>query len=290
MSNKILPNDPCWCGSGKKYKKCHRRFDIETEAYRKQGYTIFPPKLLKSAQDIEGIRAAGVITRGILNMLETEVKEGISTEKIDNLVREYTFDHGAIPAPLNYKGFPKSCCTSINECVCHGIPDENRILQNGDIVNIDITSILNGFYADSSRMYSIGDISENAQKIITVAKECLDIGIEQIKPYTRLNNIGDAIEPHAQKHGYSIVRDLCGHGVGKEFHEEPEVVHYAQARRKGVLMVPGMVFTIEPMVNEGSYSCDFLNDGWTVLTADRKLSAQWEHTLVVTETGYEILT
>lgn len=287
---KLSPNDPCWCGSGIKFKKCHKKFDLITEPFRKQGFVIFPQRLLKSKEDIEGIKAAGRITKGILTMLESEVREGISTQKIDDLVREYTFDHGAIPAPLNYKGFPKSCCTSINECVCHGIPDEKRILQHGDIINIDITSILNGYYADSSRMYAIGAISPEAEQLVRVAQECLRIGIEQVKPYTRLNNIGDAIEEHALAHGYSIVRDLCGHGIGKEFHEEPEIVHYAQPKRKGVLMIPGMTFTIEPMVNEGTYKCNFLSDGWTVETADKKLSAQWEHTLVVTDDGYEILT
>ena len=287
---KLDPNDACWCGSGKKYKKCHRTFDIETDKYRREGYMILPTKRLKSAQDIEGIRASGVITRGILDMITSEVKEGISTQRIDDLVYQYTKDHGGIPAPLNYHGYPKSCCTSINECVCHGIPSPKRILKNGDIINIDVTTILNGYYADSSRMYLVGDVKPEAKQIVDVALECLNIGIEQVKPYTRLNNIGDAIDIYANKFGYSIVRDLCGHGIGKEFHEDPEVVHYAQPKKKGVLLVPGMVFTIEPMVNEGTYKCNFLDDGWTVETADKKLSAQWEHTLVVTDTGYEILT
>lgn len=287
---KLDQNDPCWCGSGKKYKKCHKTHDIEIDKYRREGYNILPSRILKSAQDIEGIKAAGVITRGILDMVATEIKEGMSTQKIDDLVREYTYSHNAIPAPLNYHGFPKSCCVSINECVCHGIPSPDRILRNGDIVNVDITSILNGYFADSSRMYCIGDVSVDAQRLVNVALECLEVGIEQVKPYTRLNNIGDAIEAHAFKFGYSIVRDLCGHGIGTQFHEDPEVVHYAQPKSKGVLMLPGMVFTIEPMVNQGIWKCNFLKDGWTVETADKKLSAQWEHTLVVTETGYEILT
>jgi methionyl aminopeptidase len=287
---KLDQNDPCWCGSGKKYKKCHKTHDIEIDKYRREGYNILPSRILKSAQDIEGIKAAGVITRGILDMVATEIKEGISTQKIDDLVREYTYSHNAIPATLNYHGYPKSCCVSINECVCHGIPSPDRILRNGDIVNVDITSILNGYFADSSRMYCIGDVSVDAQRLVNVALECLEVGIEQVKPYTRLNNIGDAIEAHAFKFGYSIVRDLCGHGIGTQFHEDPEVVHYAQPKSKGVLMLPGMVFTVEPMVNQGIWKCNFLKDGWTVETADKKLSAQWEHTLVVTETGYEILT
>lgn len=287
---KLDSNDPCYCGSGKKYKKCHRTFDEKTEAFRREGYQILPSRKLLTAEEIEGVRAAGVINRGIFDLLNSEVREGVSTQYLNDLVHNYTISHGAIPAPLNYNGYSKSCCISINEVVCHGIPSDDKILKNGDIVNIDITSKLNGFFADSSRMYCIGEVSESAQRIVDVALECLNIGLEQVKPYTRLNNIGDAVEAHAIKNGYSIVRDLCGHGIGKEFHEDPEVVHYAQPKRKGVLLVPGMVFTIEPMVNEGTFKCKFLKDGWTVETADKKLSAQWEHTLVVTNDGYEILT
>lgn len=284
------PNDPCYCGSGRKYKKCHKLIDEKTEVFRREGYQIFPAKKLLSAHDIEGIRASGVVTRGILDMLTSEIQEGISTQRIDDLVQAYIADHGATSATLNYNGFPKSCCTSINEVVCHGIPSKDKIVKNGDIINVDITTILNGYFADSSRMYCVGEISAEAQRLVDVALECLHIGLEQVKPYTRLNNIGDAIEAHAIKNGYSIVRDLCGHGIGKSFHEDPEVVHYAQPKKKGVMLVPGMVFTIEPMVNQGIYKCKFLKDGWTVETADKKLSAQWEHTIVVTNEGYEILT
>ena len=223
-------------------------------------------------------------------MVQNEITEGVTTEHLDNLVREFTYDHGGIPACLNYEGFPKSCCISINEVVCHGIPSPNTVVKNGDIVNVDCTTILDGYYGDSSRMYCVGEIAPNARKLVDVAKECLEIGLRQVKPYGRLNDIGDAIEPFAKENGFSIVRDLCGHGIGRTFHDEPEVVHYAQTRQRGVLMVPGMVFTIEPMVNEGTWKCKFLRDGWTVITGDKKLSAQWEHTLVVTETGYEILT
>ena len=284
------PNDPCYCGSGRKYKKCHRIIDEKTENLRREGYQIFPAKKVLTAADIEGVKTSGVVTRGILEMLESEIKEGISTQRIDDLVNTYTKDHGATSGTLNYKGFPKSCCVSINEVVCHGIPSKDRIVKHGDILNVDITTILNGYYSDSSRMYCIGEISAEAQRLVNVALECLNIGIEQVKPYARLNNIGDAVEAHANKNGYSIVRDLCGHGIGKVFHEDPEVMHYAQPKKKGVIMVPGMVFTIEPMVNQGIYKCKFLKDGWTVETADKKLSAQWEHTLVVTHDGYEILT
>ncbi len=286
---KILPNEPCWCGSGLKYKKCHKKFDMETEVFRKQGYQIFPPRMLKSTQDIEGMKLAGKITGGILDLMTTEVKAGVTTQHLDDLVMEYTKDHGGIPATLNYNGYPKACCVSINECVCHGIPSKDKIIKDGDIVNVDITTILNGYFADSSRMYKVGEVSPEAADLVKVARECLDLGLEQVKPYTRLNNIGDAIEPYANERGYSIVRDLCGHGIGKVFHEDPEVLHYAQPKRKGVLLVPGMTFTIEPMVNQGTHKCTFLKDGWTVNTADMKLSAQWEHTLVVTEIGYDII-
>lgn len=286
---KIQPNDPCWCGSGLKYKKCHKNQEQVFDAYAKEGYTFIPFDLLKNESDIEGIKKSAVITKGILDEMNSFIKEGVTTLQINDFVETYTRDHGGIPAPLNYKGFPKACCTSINDCICHGIPD-NTVLKNGDIINVDITTILNGYFSDSSRMYAVGNISEENKKLITVAKECLNIGIDEVKPFTRLNNIGDSIEFHANRHNFSVVRDLCGHGIGKSFHEEPEVLHYAQKSKKGVLMIPGMVFTIEPMINQGSYRCKYLRDGWTVMTADGKMSAQWEHTVLVTEKGYEILT
>ena len=287
---KLEPNDPCWCGSGRTYKKCHWLHDCELDKYRREGFKILPSAILYSAEEIEKIRKAGALNHAVLDMVQNEIAEGVTTEHLDNLVREFTYDHGGIPACLNYEGFPKSCCISINEVVCHGIPSPDTVIKNGDIVNVDCTTILDGYYGDSSRMYCIGEVSPAAQKLVDVAKECLEIGLRQVKPYGRLNDIGDAIEPFAKENGFSIVRDLCGHGIGRTFHDEPEVVHYAQTRQRGVLMVPGMVFTIEPMVNEGTWKCKFLRDGWTVITGDKKLSAQWEHTLVVTETGYEILT
>ncbi|MBK8805116.1 MAG: type I methionyl aminopeptidase [Bacteroidales bacterium] len=286
---KIQANDPCWCGSGEKYKKCHKEFDLSLINYQKEGFSIIPHKFLKNSTDIEGIRKSGLITRAILDEVKSIIKPGISTEDINTFVHNYTLDNGAIPAPLHYKKFPKSCCTSVNECICHGIPSPKHILKDGDIINVDITSILNGYHSDSSRMYAVGEISESRQKLVDVAKECLMVGLNQVKPFTRLNNIGDAIEEYAKSFNYSVVRDLCGHGIGKQFHEEPEVVHYSQKTKKGLLLIPGMVFTIEPMINEGTYKCKYLNDGWTVLTSDGKMSAQWEHTILVTENGYEIL-
>jgi methionyl aminopeptidase len=205
-------------------------------------------------------------------------------------VYEYTVSHGAIPAPLNYEKFPKSVCTSINEVVCHGIPNPLTILKEGDIINVDVSTILDGYYSDASRMFCIGEISPEKKRLVEVTKECLHIGIEAAKPYTQVGNIGFAIEQHAKKNGYSVVRELTGHGVGLAFHEEPQVLHFGKANT-GMLLVPGMVFTIEPMINMGKAAVDFNErDGWTVTTRDKKPSAQWEHTFLMTETGLEILT
>lgn len=286
---KLQPNDTCWCGSEKKYKDCHKIPDMKIENMKRQGYQVLK-KSVKTKEQIEGIRKAGILVRKTLDLVEQNIKEGMNTEQINKIVHDFTLDNGAIPAPLNYNGFPKSICTSINNVVCHGIPNSNDILKDGDIINVDVTSILDGYFADSSRMYCIGNVSEDAKKLVEVTKECLEIGIEQVIPYERLNNVGTEIDRHARKHGYSVVRDLCGHGIGIEFHEKPEVVHYAQ-KNKGVLLLPGMVFTIEPMINAGGWKCEFSKeDGWTVTTGDGKLSAQWEHTIVVTETGCEVLT
>lgn len=288
-----MPNDPCWCGSGKKFKKCHKTGEPETPSvyseYTKQGFTLPSVKLIKTKEKIEAIRESGKITSGILDMLTDRVKEGVSTLEIDEWVAAYTKKHGGIAAPLNYKGFPKHCCTSINNVICHGIPKQSDVLKNGDIINIDITTIYKGFYADSSRMYTIGTISPDAQRLVDVAKECLLIGMDEVKPFARLFNIGDKIEAHANKHGYGVVRDLCGHGIGEEFHQDPEVVHYTM-KGKGMIMLPGMVFTVEPMINAGTHKCKYLDDGWTVITQDGKLSAQWEHTICVTDNGYDVLT
>jgi methionyl aminopeptidase len=205
-------------------------------------------------------------------------------------VYEYTVSHGAIPAPLNYEKFPKSVCTSINEVVCHGIPNPLTILKEGDIINVDVSTILDGYYSDASRMFCIGEISPEKKRLVEVTKECLHIGMEAAKPYTQVGNIGFAIEQHAKKNGYSVVRELTGHGVGLAFHEEPQVLHFGKANT-GMLLVPGMVFTIEPMINMGKAAVDFNErDGWTVTTRDKKPSAQWEHTFLMTDTGLEILT
>lgn len=280
-------NDLCWCGSGKKYKKCHMEQDTRLFEYEKEGFTIPSFDLIKTPEQIEGIRKSGIVTNEILDIVAERIKEGVTTSEIDDWVSEHTAKRGAIAAPLNYFGFPKSVCTSINNVICHGIPD-NTVLKSGDIINIDVSTILDGYYSDASRMFIIGEASENAVKLVEETKKAMYIGIDEVKPYGSLNAVGTAIENYCNKLGYSVVRDLGGHGVGLKFHEEPHVDHFAKDG-KGVLLLPGMVFTVEPMINEGDYKCITLDDDWTVLTKDGSLSAQWEHTIVVTENGSEIL-
>ena len=260
-------------------------------SFEQQGCLVPDRKLIKTQEQIEGIRRSGVINTGVLDLVAQEIRPGMTTLEIDKLVYDYTVGHGAIPAPLNYEGFPKSVCTSINEVVCHGIPNEFDVLEEGDIVNVDVSTILDGYYSDASRMFVVGGkTTPEKQKLVDVARECLEIGMEAAKPYRFVGDIGHAIAQHAHKNGFSVVRDLCGHGVGLEFHEEPEVLHYGK-KRTGMLLVPGMVFTIEPMINMGDWRV-FVDeeDGWTVVTEDELPSAQWEHTFVMTEHGLEILT
>ena len=258
--------------------------------YQNKGHLVSTRQLIKTPEQIEGIRRSGVINTGVLDLVEKEIHAGMSTAEIDKLVYEYTRDHGAIPATLGYEGFPKSCCTSINEVVCHGIPSEEEILEEGDIINVDCTTILDGYYADASRMFIIGKTTPQKEKLVRVAKECLEVGMEAARPFGFVGDIGHAVEKHAKKNGFSVVRDLCGHGVGVEFHEEPDVEHFGK-KGTGMLLVPGMVFTIEPMINMGTWEV-FIDeeDGWTVVTEDELPSGQWEHTFVMTEQGLEILT
>lgn len=285
--NKLNRNDSCWCGSAKKYKKCHLDQDERLEQLEMQGIEIPGRELIKTPAQIEGIRKSCQLSKEILDMLEDRIKAGITTERIDQWVYEYTISHEALPAPLHYKGYPRSVCTSINDVICHGIPDAT-VLQDGDILNIDVTCILDGYYGDTSRMFLIGSPSPQARQLVEVAKECLYLGIEQVKPFNRIGDIAFAIEQHANQFGYSVVRDYGGHGVGLHFHEEPFVHHYGP-KEDGMVLVPGMVFTVEPMINEGSYKCNTLEDGWTTKTVDGALSAQWEHTVLVTEDGFDIL-
>lgn len=254
-----------------------------------KGHLVPSRKLIKTEEQIEGIRRSGVVNSGILDLVGKEIKAGMSTAEIDAMVYDYTVSHGAIPAPLNFEGFPKSVCTSINEVVCHGIPSEKEILKDGDIINVDVSTILDGYYSDASRMYMIGNVSPEKEKLVRVAKECLEIGMKAAKPFGYVGDIGHAVQKHAEKNGFSVVRDLCGHGVGLEFHEEPEVCHFGR-KGTGMLLVPGMVFTIEPMINMGTYRVYIAEeDGWTVITDDELPSAQWEHTFVMRENGLEIL-
>jgi len=284
---KLSRNDACWCGSGRKYKKCHLEMDLRLEELEKKGYIIPPRSIIKTEEQIAGIRRACQLSREILDGLEDVISPGITTETINTWVHEYTIAHGAYPAPLHYNGYPKSVCTSINEVICHGIPEE-RVLVDGDVLNVDVTCILNGYYGDASRMYLIGDPSSQARELVRVARECMYLGIEQVRPFNRVGDIGYTIEQHARKHGYSVVQDFGGHGVGVEFHEEPFVQHYGE-KDSGMVLIPNMVFTIEPMINMGTYKCRVLEDNWTAITADGSLSAQWEHTVRVTENGVEIL-
>lgn len=262
--------------------------DLYLEDFKRKGILVPDRKLIKTEVQIEGIRRSCQLTKSILNLVEERIEAGISTAEIDRWVNDALTVAGAYPATLNYQGFPASVCTSINEVICHGIPSERK-LKEGDIVNVDITSILDGYYGDASRMFLIGEVSAEAQKLVQVARECLYLGIEQVKPFNRIGDIAFAIEQHANKHGFSVVRDFGGHGVGLAFHEDPFVAHYGP-RDSGMLLVPNMVFTVEPMVNVGTYRCRKLDDGWTTVTADNSLSAQWEHTVRVSETGVEVMT
>jgi methionyl aminopeptidase len=281
-------NDICWCGSGKKYKKCHMEQDIFiSNIEQKVGYKI-PRDIMKTEEQIEGIRKSCKLTHEILDMVSEKIKAGVTTNEINTWVHEYTVEHNAYPAPLGYAGFPKSVCTSINDVICHGIPDDT-VLKDGDIVNVDVTCILEGYYGDANRMYIIGEASKEAIDLVRVSKECLERGIEQVRPYNTLGDIGNAIQEHAESLGYSVVYDYGGHGIGLEFHEEPFVPHIGK-KGEGTILLPNMTFTIEPMINIGSPDADVLEDDWTAVTVDGSLSAQWEHTIRVTETGYEILT
>ncbi|MCD7710644.1 MAG: type I methionyl aminopeptidase [Porphyromonadaceae bacterium] len=257
--------------------------------FQNRGCLVPRRSLIKSREQIEGIRRSGIVNTGVLDLVAQEIKVGMSTAEIDRMVYDYTVSHGAIPAPLHYEGFPKSVCTSINEVVCHGIPSEREILKEGDIINVDVSTILDGYYSDASRMFILGTTSPEKEKLVRVTKECLEIGMEAAKPFGFVGDIGNAIQRHAEKNGFSVVRDLCGHGVGLAFHEEPEVLHFGR-KGTGMLLVPGMVFTIEPMINMGDWRVLIdENDGWTVTSRDRLPSAQWEHTFLMTEKGLEIL-
>lgn len=244
---------------------------------------------IKTPQDIEKMRIAGRLAAEVLEMIEPHVQVGVTTDELNTLCHNHIVDvQKAIPAPLNYNGFPKSICTSINHVVCHGIPND-KPLKDGDIINIDITVIKDGYFGDTSKMFLVGNTPEWAQRLCKITQECMYKGIELVKPGARLGDIGAVIQQHAEKNGYSVVREFCGHGIGTVFHEEPQVLHYGKAGT-GLILQEGMCFTIEPMINLGRKETRVLGDGWTAITKDRKLSAQYEHTLAVTADGYEIFT
>ena len=289
MSFKIGRNDPCWCGSGKKYKVCHEQFDEKIEKFRSEGHIVPPHEIIKKPDEIAGIKESAKINIAVLDYIGEHIKEGMSTEEIDKMVYERTTAMGGIPAPLHYQGFPKSVCTSINDQVCHGIPSENEILKDGDIINVDVSTILNGYFSDSSRMFCIGEVSPEKKKLVQVTKECVELGLKEVKPWGFLGDMGQAVHDHAYANGYTVVREIGGHGVGLEFHEEPWV-GYNSRRGTQMVLAPGMIFTIEPMVNMGGVEIfiDEEND-WEVYTEDGMPSAQWEIMVLVTEDGHEVL-
>jgi methionyl aminopeptidase len=313
-------NDPCWCGSGTKYKKCHRGADaaearklgsnaprhgvrpglisprrsvpahIPRPDYAETGRPVRSGEMadIKTPEVIERMRRAGKAAAQVLEEVAAAVRPGITTDELDAIAHEAYIKRGGYPSTLNYHQFPKSLCTSVNEIICHGIPD-SRALEEGDIVNLDITIFLDGVHGDCSATYFVGKVSEDSERLVRVTRECLDLGIAAVKPGRPISDIGRAIEEHATKHGMSVVRAYCGHGIGERFHSSLQIPHYYEAEAN-TIMKPGMTFTVEPMINLGHWEHRTWNDGWTAVTADGSRSAQFEHTLLVTEQGVEILT
>jgi methionyl aminopeptidase len=290
-------NDPCHCGSGLKYKRCHLGRDQGggTAAPAKKPKPKRKGQLILSQREQEGMRAAGAFNAQLMDELRRDwVSPGITLSAVDDFVRTYTLDHGHIPACLGYKGYPKSLCTSLNDVVCHGIPDD-YVLQEGDIVNYDITSIVRGWHGDQSETFLIGEVSDEARRLVQCAFDCMHLGIQAIKPGGRVRDIGAAIVKHAHAQGFTVVRDFQGHGIGRKFHQDPGVPHYPDRRHGNFVIDPGMCFTIEPMINAGKVDCDIEpppphGDGWTARTLDGRLTAQFEHTILMTESGPELLT
>lgn len=282
-------NDPCWCGSGKKYKKCHIDFDEKIEEFEVAGHIVPSHEILKNAEQIEKIKESAKINIAVLDYVAEHIKAGISTAEIDKWVYDITTQMGGVPAPLNFEGFPKSVCTSINNEVCHGIPSEDVIIKDGDIINVDVSTNLNGYFSDSSRMFCIGNVSEENRKLVEETKNAVYEGLKQVKPWGFLGDMGQAVNDYVKSKDYSVVREVGGHGIGLEFHEDPWV-SYISKKGTEMLMVPGMIFTIEPMVNAGKPDIFVDEDnGWTIYTEDNSMSAQWEIQVLVTEDGYEII-
>lgn len=289
MVKKLSRNDECWCKSGKKYKQCHMMMDGKMRMFHDKGYAIPHRKMIKTKEQIDGIRESGKVNIAVLDYISEKICVGMPTEDINRMVEEKTKELGGIPAPLNFEGYPKSVCTSIDDEVCHGIPSKDIILEEGNIVNVDVSTIYGGYFSDSSRMFCMGNVSEEKKRLVEVTKQSIQVGLDHVKPWVKIGELGAAIHEFARENGYSVVREIGGHGVGIEFHEDP-FVSFVCPKNSGVLLVPGMVFTIEPMINMGR--CEIqMNDpnGWTVRTEDGMPSAQWEVTVAVTETGYEVL-
>lgn len=287
--DKLGRNDACWCGSGKKYKKCHIDFDERIKEIEGQGHIVPDHTIIKTPQQIEKIKESAKINVAVLDYVAEHIRAGISTEEINEWVHNLTIEMGGIPATLDYEGFPKSVCTSINNEVCHGIPSKDIILKDGDIINVDCSTELNGYFSDSSRMFCIGNVSDENRKLVEVAKQSLQEGLKAVKPWGFLGDMGQAVNDYVKSNGYSVVREVGGHGIGLEFHEEPWV-SYVTTKGTEMLMVPGMIFTIEPMINMGKADV-FVDEenGWTIYTKDGSVSAQWEIQVLVTEDGYEII-
>ena len=285
-------NDPCPCGSGLKFKKCCMNKEggpAPEKIIRPSGKVL--AKWIKKPHEVEGMRRAGRFNGELMDYIREYVKPGVSTKYLDNLVCEYTRDHGHIPACLNYRGFKGCSCISINEVVCHGVPGEKIILRDGDIVNVDLTTIVQGYYADQSETFLLGNVSPTARRLVEVTADSMIEAIAGVAPDVSFARIGDLIEEYVQPRGFSVVVDFTGHGLGRSFHEDPPIYHFKNSETKPYLLAPGMTFTIEPMINEGTWKVEVdPRDGWTVRTLDRKLSAQFEHTVLVTEKGFEILT
>ena len=282
-------NEPCWCGSTKKYKTCHAAFDDKLTILAANGHVVPSRNLIKTPEQVEKIKESAKINIAVLDEIQAKICEGMKLSEIDKIVYEMTTDMGGIPAPLNYEGYPYSVCTSVNDQVCHGFPLEERFLREGDIVNVDCSTILDGYFSDSSRMFCIGDVGPEKKRLVEVTKECVEKGLAEVKPWGFLGDMGQAVHDHAFANGYTVVREIGGHGVGLQFHEEPWV-GYNSVRGTQMAMAPGMIFTIEPMVNMGKVEIyvDDEND-WEVYTEDGMPSAQWEIMVLVTENGHEVL-
>lgn len=282
-------NDACWCGSGKKYKSCHMQMDNRIALMAARGHEVPSHGIIKTPEQIEGIRRSARINVAVLDEIARQIHEGMATAEIDRIVSEMTRDMGGIPAPLDYKGYPYSVCTSVNDQVCHGFPSKDVILRSGDIINVDCSTILDGYFSDSSRMFMIGEVSEEKRRLVEVTRECCEKGLEEVKPWGFLGDMSQAVYDHAHANGYSVVREIGGHGVGLEFHEDLWV-GYTGRRGSGMLLVPGMIFTIEPMINMGKPDvCTHIENDWEIYTEDGLPSAQWELMVLVTEDGHEVL-